>query len=129
MSTTTEALAAPICSIDADPCAVGFKEVPKEKKQSLVAEVFSSVASKYDIMNDFMSGGLHRLWKDQLSMGAARIVRLGGGWRDLRSRVHACAVCLSEVPPCTTRSRLACSGLCSCGLYPLLLHPAAWCPP
>ncbi len=39
--------------------------MPREEKQSLVGEVFSSVAPSYDIMNDLMSGGLHRLWKDR----------------------------------------------------------------
>ncbi len=43
----------------------GFKEVETEKKQTMVQGVFSTVASKYDIMNDFMSFGLHRLWKDE----------------------------------------------------------------
>ena len=42
----------------------GFKNVPVEEKEYLVKEVFDSVAEKYDIMNDLMSGGLHRLWKD-----------------------------------------------------------------
>ncbi|MCE3255161.1 MAG: ubiE [Rickettsiaceae bacterium] len=42
----------------------GFKQVSENQKSSLVKEVFSSVASKYDVMNDFMSGGLHRIWKD-----------------------------------------------------------------
>jgi demethylmenaquinone methyltransferase/2-methoxy-6-polyprenyl-1,4-benzoquinol methylase len=41
----------------------GFQEVPTEEKAKLVADVFHSVAEKYDIMNDFMSFGLHRLWK------------------------------------------------------------------
>ncbi len=41
----------------------GYKEVPKEDKSKLVGEVFSSVASKYDLMNDVMSLGIHRLWK------------------------------------------------------------------
>ncbi len=44
---------------------VGFKEVPRDQKQSLVAQVFSNVASSYDVMNDLMSGGMHRLWKDR----------------------------------------------------------------
>ncbi|MES2678029.1 MAG: bifunctional demethylmenaquinone methyltransferase/2-methoxy-6-polyprenyl-1,4-benzoquinol methylase UbiE [Pseudomonadota bacterium] len=44
----------------------GFKQVDENQKSSLVKEVFSSVASKYDIMNDFMSAGLHRLWKDKM---------------------------------------------------------------
>ena len=41
----------------------GFKEVPVEERQNLVGEVFSNVAKKYDIMNDAMSLGVHRLWK------------------------------------------------------------------
>lgn len=42
----------------------GFKDVREEEKQSLVRGVFDSVAEKYDIMNDVMSGGLHRIWKN-----------------------------------------------------------------
>ncbi|KAA8535736.1 hypothetical protein F0562_030762 [Nyssa sinensis] len=44
----------------------GFKEVREEEKSQLVGNVFSNVASNYDLMNDLMSGGLHRLWKDRL---------------------------------------------------------------
>ncbi|KAH9323274.1 hypothetical protein KI387_017913, partial [Taxus chinensis] len=43
-----------------------FKEVPEEEKSRMVGDVFKRVASKYDIMNDLMSGGLHRFWKDRL---------------------------------------------------------------
>jgi demethylmenaquinone methyltransferase/2-methoxy-6-polyprenyl-1,4-benzoquinol methylase len=42
----------------------GFRDVPEAQKEGLVREVFSSVAGKYDLMNDLMSGGVHRLWKD-----------------------------------------------------------------
>jgi demethylmenaquinone methyltransferase/2-methoxy-6-polyprenyl-1,4-benzoquinol methylase len=42
----------------------GFSEVPLEEKQGLVDDVFHKVAHRYDIMNDLMSGGLHRVWKD-----------------------------------------------------------------
>src|ERR1700691_6720086 len=42
----------------------GFKEVPLGDKQTLVNDVFRSVASRYDLMNDLMSVGLHRVWKD-----------------------------------------------------------------
>jgi len=41
----------------------GYREIPSEEKAPLVAEVFSSVAPKYDLMNDLMSFGLHRTWK------------------------------------------------------------------
>ncbi|GAB2267406.1 2-hexaprenyl-6-methoxy-1,4-benzoquinone methyltransferase [Dionaea muscipula] len=44
----------------------GFKEVHEDEKSRLVGNVFSNVASKYDLMNDLMSAGLHRLWKDRL---------------------------------------------------------------
>jgi len=42
----------------------GYKQVDVEKKQGLVKEVFDSVAGKYDLMNDVMSMGTHRLWKN-----------------------------------------------------------------
>ncbi|MBL4800939.1 MAG: bifunctional demethylmenaquinone methyltransferase/2-methoxy-6-polyprenyl-1,4-benzoquinol methylase UbiE [Emcibacter sp.] len=44
----------------------GFKTVDKQAKQGMVRNVFDSVAEKYDIMNDVMSGGLHRLWKNDM---------------------------------------------------------------
>jgi demethylmenaquinone methyltransferase/2-methoxy-6-polyprenyl-1,4-benzoquinol methylase len=44
----------------------GFRDVPLADKQALVDDVFHSVASRYDLMNDLMSGGLHRAWKDAL---------------------------------------------------------------
>jgi demethylmenaquinone methyltransferase/2-methoxy-6-polyprenyl-1,4-benzoquinol methylase len=44
----------------------GYRQVPLEEKQALVDDVFQSVARRYDLMNDLMSGGLHRAWKDAL---------------------------------------------------------------
>ena len=44
----------------------GYEDVSVEAKEGRVREVFESVADNYDIMNDLMSGGLHRLWKDEL---------------------------------------------------------------
>ena len=41
----------------------GFQQVPVEDKQRKVADVFHSVAARYDLMNDLLSGGIHRLWK------------------------------------------------------------------
>lgn len=43
----------------------GFKKIEANEKQSLVNSVFSNVADKYDLMNDLMSFGMHRLWKDE----------------------------------------------------------------
>src|ERR1700710_2871825 len=42
----------------------GFRDVPLGDKQTLVNEVFHSVAARYDLMNDLMSVGLHRIWKN-----------------------------------------------------------------
>ncbi|NLJ51222.1 MAG: bifunctional demethylmenaquinone methyltransferase/2-methoxy-6-polyprenyl-1,4-benzoquinol methylase UbiE [Alcaligenaceae bacterium] len=50
----------------------GYSTVREGEKQGRVAEVFHSVASKYDIMNDLMSGGLHRVWK-HFTIGKARV--------------------------------------------------------
>src|SRR5947208_14644541 len=47
----------------------GFRDVPLGEKQTLVNEVFHSVASRYDLMNDLMSVGLHRAWKDIMITG------------------------------------------------------------
>src|SRR5262249_13077475 len=44
----------------------GFRDVPLGDKQTLVNGVFHSVARRYDLMNDLMSGGLHRVWKDAM---------------------------------------------------------------
>lgn len=59
-----------------DKTHFGFETVPKEEKAGKVMEVFSSVAYKYDIMNDLMSGGMHRLWKKQF---IAKAVLPNGG--------------------------------------------------
>ena len=70
----------------------GFREVDPAEKPRLVRGVFDRVASRYDLMNDLMSGGVHRLWKD---MTAARlnpqpgetIVDCAGGTGDIADRL------------------------------------------
>lgn len=69
----------------------GFSTVAKDEKVTKVAEVFHSVATKYDIMNDLMSGGIHRLWKRfTIDCSGARpgqrILDLGGGTGDLTAK-------------------------------------------
>lgn len=51
---------------DTPTASFGFREVPEDEKEGLVREVFNSVAHKYDVMNDLMSAGVHRLWKDAM---------------------------------------------------------------
>jgi demethylmenaquinone methyltransferase/2-methoxy-6-polyprenyl-1,4-benzoquinol methylase len=73
----------------------GFRQVPLEDKQSLVDDVFHSVARRYDLMNDLMSGGLHRAWKDVLvntvnppkSSRPFAMLDLAGGTGDVAFRV------------------------------------------
>ncbi|KAJ1668466.1 hypothetical protein IW140_000297 [Coemansia sp. RSA 1813] len=69
----------------------GFKTVPKEMKESLVRNVFSNVASKYDLMNDAMSVGVHRLWKDHFIRKMApapgtKLLDVAGGTGDIAQR-------------------------------------------
>ncbi len=72
----------------------GFREVPKTERQGLVNDVFSKVAERYDLMNDLMSGGLHRLWKrDFLNWLAPprgehpyRLLDVAGGTGDIALR-------------------------------------------
>ena len=61
--------------------AYGFREVGRGEKQGLVNDVFHKVANRYDLMNDLMSGGLHRLWKDAMVTWLNPPKR--DGWRSL----------------------------------------------
>lgn len=71
----------------------GFKDVPEDQRQGLVNGVFSNVAENYDLMNDLMSGGLHRLWKSDFlawlappredSSRAFRLLDVAGGTGDV----------------------------------------------
>lgn len=74
----------------------GFRKVPVEEKQGLVNRVFKRVASRYDVMNDAMSGGLHRLWKDAMVAWLApprrprhpfRALDVAGGTGDIAFRI------------------------------------------
>ena len=69
----------------------GFKEVDKEAKASMVADVFHSVASRYDLMNDLMSVGIHRIWKRfTIELSGVRkgnsVLDIAGGTGDLAAR-------------------------------------------
>ncbi len=69
----------------------GFRTVPEAVKAGMVHGVFSSVASRYDLMNDLMSGGVHRLWKEAMIDWLAprpgmRLVDVAGGTGDIALR-------------------------------------------
>ncbi|KAJ7366769.1 UbiE/COQ5 methyltransferase [Mycena albidolilacea] len=72
----------------------GFRTVPEEEKESLVKNVFDSVASSYDLMNDASSLGVHRLWKDTFvstlrpgKKGPLRCIDVAGGTGDIALRI------------------------------------------
>lgn len=85
----------------------GFKEVPWEEKQKKVAGVFHSVAAKYDLMNDLMSFGIHRVWKRQTIAKTNirkgdKVLDLAGGTGDLAYKFcqmvgHQGKVVLSDI--------------------------------
>ena len=69
----------------------GFRTVPEAAKAGMVHGVFSSVASRYDLMNDLMSGGVHRVWKEAMIDWLAprpgmRLVDVAGGTGDISFR-------------------------------------------
>lgn len=70
----------------------GYQQIPREQKSVRVAKVFHSVANKYDLMNDLMSFGMHRLWKNftthvcQLRPGM-QVLDVAGGTGDLTARI------------------------------------------
>lgn len=77
-----------------DTVSFGYEEVSPEEKTAKVGEVFSSVAKKYDIMNDAMSAGLHRLWKDKFvrrvkPQPGEMILDMAGGTGDIAFRMAA----------------------------------------
>jgi demethylmenaquinone methyltransferase/2-methoxy-6-polyprenyl-1,4-benzoquinol methylase len=70
----------------------GFEDIPEEEKAGRVHGVFSSVASRYDLMNDLMSAGVHRLWKEALVDRLAprpgmRVLDMAGGTGDIAFRI------------------------------------------
>ena len=74
-----------------DKTHFGFQQVPVAEKARRVADVFHSVAARYDIMNDLMSGGIHRLWKRfTIEMSSVRpgqrVLDIAGGTGDLTTK-------------------------------------------
>jgi demethylmenaquinone methyltransferase / 2-methoxy-6-polyprenyl-1,4-benzoquinol methylase len=76
-----------------DPTAsFGYRDVPADEKAGLVREVFASVAPRYDLMNDLMSAGVHRLWKNTLvdvlnPRSGERFLDVAGGTGDIAFRI------------------------------------------
>ncbi len=84
----------------------GERTVPLTEKQALVDKVFHDVADRYDLMNDLMSGGVHRLWKDAMVARLApprtgsvpyRVLDMAGGTGDVAERILNASVGYAEV--------------------------------
>jgi demethylmenaquinone methyltransferase/2-methoxy-6-polyprenyl-1,4-benzoquinol methylase len=84
----------------------GEQTVPLEQKQGMVNAVFHGVADRYDLMNDLMSGGVHRLWKDAMvaRLGPPktgtlpyRVLDMAGGTGDIAERIVNASVGYAEV--------------------------------
>jgi len=84
----------------------GERTVALEDKQGLVNDVFHRVADRYDLMNDLMSGGVHRLWKDAMVARLApprqgsvpyRVLDMAGGTGDIAERIVNASVGYAEV--------------------------------
>jgi demethylmenaquinone methyltransferase/2-methoxy-6-polyprenyl-1,4-benzoquinol methylase len=84
----------------------GYRDVDAAEKAGMVGQVFSSVARNYDLMNDAMSGGAHRLWKDQFvrrvkPRAGEAFLDMAGGTGDIAFRLHAkgAHVTVSDINP------------------------------
>ncbi len=89
-----------------DTVSFGYEDVTPTEKTARVGGVFSQVARKYDIMNDAMSGGMHRLWKDTFvrrvkPQAGEDILDMAGGTGDIAFRMEASGanITVSDINP------------------------------
>ena len=89
-----------------DTVSFGYEDIPATDKTARVGGVFSSVARSYDIMNDAMSGGMHRLWKDRFvrrvkPREGEQILDMAGGTGDIAFRLaeSGAAVTVADINP------------------------------
>jgi demethylmenaquinone methyltransferase/2-methoxy-6-polyprenyl-1,4-benzoquinol methylase len=101
-----------------DQTHFGYEDVPLDDKQRRVDDVFHSVARRYDLMNDLMSGGLHRAWKDALVTAVNppknerefAVLDLAGGTGDIAFRVVAAGGAGTRVTVCDINSDMLAVG-------------------
>jgi len=84
----------------------GYDDIDADEKAGRVGAVFSSVAKSYDVMNDAMSGGMHRLWKDRFvnrvkPRAGEMILDMAGGTGDIafRMQAHDALVTVADINP------------------------------
>lgn len=93
----------------------GFKNVDARDKAGMVRDVFDSVAPKYDLMNDAMSLGLHRVWKDHFVRRIRPrpgdvIIDLAGGTGDIAFRMHNKTSGLAQITVCDINNEMLSHG-------------------
>jgi len=93
-------------TIESKTVSFGYEEVDETEKQDRVGQVFSSVASKYDVMNDAMSAGTHRLWKDRFVRRVKprvgeEILDMAGGTGDIAFRMvdSGASITVADINP------------------------------
>ena len=89
-----------------DTVSFGYEDVAPDEKTRRVGDVFASVAARYDLMNDAMSGGMHRLWKDRfvarVKPGKGEsILDMAGGTGDIAFRMakHGAQITVADINP------------------------------
>ncbi len=92
----------------ADKASFGYRDVPASEKAGMVARVFDSVAPRYDLMNDLMSAGVHRLWKNAMvdvlhPRKGEKFLDVAGGTGDIAFRIvrrcQAADVTICDINP------------------------------
>ena len=89
-----------------DTVSFGYEDIPATEKTARVGGVFTNVASRYDLMNDAMSGGMHRLWKDRFvrrvqPRTGEQILDMAGGTGDIAFRLASsgASVTVADINP------------------------------
>lgn len=89
-----------------DTVSFGYQNIPASEKTARVGGVFTNVASRYDLMNDAMSGGMHRLWKDRFvrrvkPRAGEQILDMAGGTGDIAFRLQreGASVTVADINP------------------------------
>lgn len=89
-----------------DTVSFGYEDVAPDEKTRRVGDVFANVAARYDLMNDAMSGGMHRLWKDRFvarvkPQKGESILDMAGGTGDIAFRMakHGANITVADINP------------------------------